>query len=357
MDFDAITLDTSIFETNGLDLDGGVLNALKTFAKNKIAVVLVDIIEKEVLCHLTKKAEEARNSAYGKLDELKKYNLLSSLEAGNLINFLKQNDIQNIVKSRWDIYKKIHKIEIIASDTISVSELMKDYFDKKPPFSEKKKAEFPDAIALQALRNWANANNKRVLCFSTDSDWKNYIENSENLKYSGDIKSILGELNKNLSLSNQIKMKIDGALLAVQCSEIGVEADDAHLWESFFEKLERVLDHKNVSFGGNIELKNKISDYNICLLSFDFLNEGYEILAYDEKEEVIDILIPMTLDYCARIEWWSEENNADTFSDIDCSCNTKAIIQMDLKTKEIIQNIEITNNSLPVNLSVIKSFF
>lgn len=357
MNFDAVTLDTSIFNASGLDLDGGVLNAIKTFAKNKIAVILVDIIEKEVLCHLTNKAQEAQNSAYGKLIELKKYNLLSSSEADNLIKALDQNNIPNIVKSRWDIYKKLHKIEIIASDTVSIGELIEDYFDKKPPFSEKKKSEFPDAIALKALSNWAKVNGKKVLCFSTDSDWKNYIENTENLQYSDDIKSILGELNKKLQLSDRVKRKIEGALLAIQCSEIGVEIDDAHLWEAFFETLERVLDHKSVAFGGNFDLKRKVADYNVYLSSFDFVDKKYEILAYDEEEDVIDILIPMTLDYCVQFEWQSEENNEDRFSDINCSCDTQAIIQMNFKTKEIIQNIEITSNSLPVNLNVLKSFW
>ena len=356
MDFDVVTLDTSIFEANGLDLKNGVLNAIKTFTKNKIAVVLVDIIEQEVLHHLIDKTQGIQKSAYGKLNELKKHHLLSSSEADNLIRTLKQKNIPNIVKYRWDIYKKLHKIDIITSKDISVSKLIEDYFAKKPPFSEKKKAEFPDAIALNTLKNWAETHNKKILCFSQDPDWKSYIETVENLKYSDDINVFLGKLNKDLQLSDLVKFKIKDILLAIQCSDIGLDVDEEHLWDSFFEKLERVLECKNVEFGGNINFYNSINDYNICLSSFDFPSEKYEILSYDEKEDVIDILIPMTLEYVIQIETQSTKISEKTlFHDIECSYNTEAIIQMNFKTEDIIQNVEITSSTLPVNLNLLKS--
>ena len=358
MDFDAITIDTSIFEAYGAELENGILNSIKTFTKNKIEIVIPDIIEKEILAHLIKKTQESRNSAYGKLRELKKYNLLSETEVNNLIHLLEQNNVFDIVNCRWNVYKKLNKIHILSSNNVLLNEVIQDYFDEKPPFSEKKKCEFPDAIALKTLKSWAETNNKKTLCISTDGDWENYINGVENLRYSKDISGILGELNKDIQLSDIVKLKISSVLIAIECSDIGLEADkESHLWEPFFDKIEQIVERKSVTFGGNINFYGSISDYSVGLSSFTFPNHSYEILSYDNKEEVIDILIPITLEYFIKIEAQSAENNTKTvcFSDIECSFDTKAIIQMDFKTKEIIQNVEITSSVLPVNLDLIKN--
>lgn len=354
MDFDAITIDTSVFNNFGLNLEHSALNAINTFSKNNIVIVIPDIIEREILSHLIADTLKTQTEALNKLEKLKKYNLLSTLETDNMINILKQNNVSDIVNDRWKLYKRLHKIEIIKSNDITVDELINDYFEKKPPFSEKKKAEFPDAIAMKTIKNWAEINNKKVLCFSTDSDWKDYVESVDNLQYSENITSVLGKLNSNIQLSEQIKNKIDWIFLAMQCSELGIEADkDTHLWEDFYEKLQSVLAHKSIEFCGNVN----VYDYSIGLSCFDFPHKKYEILSYDEKEKVIDILIPMTLEYYVYVEVQSEVDNSNTryVPSVDCSFDTTAIIQMDFKTDNIIQSVEITSNKIPVNLSLLKS--
>ncbi|MFH4307413.1 PIN domain-containing protein, partial [Acinetobacter baumannii] len=66
-----------------------------------------------------------------------------------------------------------------------------------PPFGKevKKKNEFPDAITLNAIEEWAKQNNKKVLAIACDNDWKSYCEKSENIEYNDDLATVLAYLN------------------------------------------------------------------------------------------------------------------------------------------------------------------
>ena len=57
------------------------------------------------------------------------------------------------------------------------------YFSNKAPFSEsgKKKNEFPDAIILMAIEEWAEKNNKAVLAIAEDKDWSRYCKSSKHI--------------------------------------------------------------------------------------------------------------------------------------------------------------------------------
>jgi PIN domain len=52
---------------------------------------------------------------------------------------------------------------------LDIDSVLDHYFDSKPPFSEKKKSEFPDAIVVAALREWCSFD-KKMYVVSADSD-------------------------------------------------------------------------------------------------------------------------------------------------------------------------------------------
>jgi hypothetical protein len=57
----AITLDTTCFNENGLRLESGLLKRLEQFAAAPIGFVLSDVVFKETLAHLTRKAGSAQD--------------------------------------------------------------------------------------------------------------------------------------------------------------------------------------------------------------------------------------------------------------------------------------------------------
>ena len=62
MEYDSITIDTSIFDRNGLNLEGGMLGQLTQFRDGSTKFVLSEIVVREVRKHLGDKVKEATNS-------------------------------------------------------------------------------------------------------------------------------------------------------------------------------------------------------------------------------------------------------------------------------------------------------
>jgi hypothetical protein len=60
--YDAILIDTSIFDGNGLRLEAGLLGKLRQFKKTNIDILLPDVIKSEIQSHLEKRIKVSRNS-------------------------------------------------------------------------------------------------------------------------------------------------------------------------------------------------------------------------------------------------------------------------------------------------------
>jgi hypothetical protein len=68
-----------------------------------------------------------------------------------------------------------------TADLVSAGELFNAYFDVKPPFENKetKKFEFPDAMALQGLEEFARREGKLMLVVSGDGGWREFCKVSD----------------------------------------------------------------------------------------------------------------------------------------------------------------------------------
>src|SRR5690606_10923566 len=69
---------------------------------------------------------------------------------------------------------KDNKVKVIENCYADIDEIMLSYFKRTPPFSEKKKTEFPDAISLSALKNYFFKIKECCVLYSTDKDLENY---------------------------------------------------------------------------------------------------------------------------------------------------------------------------------------
>ena len=62
MDYDAVTLDTNIFDENRLNLEGGMLQQLSQFKQGLTQFVLSEIVIGEIHRHLTDQAQKAKDA-------------------------------------------------------------------------------------------------------------------------------------------------------------------------------------------------------------------------------------------------------------------------------------------------------
>lgn len=194
--FGAITLDTSIFDAQGLRLESGLLKQLEQFQFGSTKFIISEIVKSEILSHLTEKTKDAKRDIEKSLKQAKDYWRVEEYEIEEIKEqVFQKREVQGIVAERFNQFIEATCLEVIeAQNYLIVSDLIQKYFQSKPPFSEvgKKKNEFPDAIALISLEVWADRNKTKVIVVTSDNDWKNFCKSSEQLCATDDFAGALG---------------------------------------------------------------------------------------------------------------------------------------------------------------------
>jgi rRNA-processing protein FCF1 len=194
--FRAITLDTSIFDAQGLKLESGLLKQLEQFRDSSTKLIISEVVKQEVLSHLIEKTKEAKKDLEKSLKQAKDYWKVEDSEIESIKKIVFDGrEAQEIASERFSQFIEATNLEIIeAQKYLAVSDLLQKYFQAQPPFSTtgKKKNEFPDAIALISLETWANKNQTKIIVVTSDNDWKIFCENSERLCHIDDFAKALG---------------------------------------------------------------------------------------------------------------------------------------------------------------------
>lgn len=187
IDYNALLVDTSIFDSNGLRLESGLLSKLNQFKKSHIEFIFPDVIKSEVQNHLEKKIKVSRNALEKSINDATDHLFFDGSALNNAKKLLIDSDeIKNLATSRLSNFiENTGALVLESSKFVSVETLLQQYFSNKPPFAEtgKKKNEFPDAIILLGVEKWAEENGFSVLAIAKDKDWKNYCESSDNIDY------------------------------------------------------------------------------------------------------------------------------------------------------------------------------
>ncbi len=195
-EFGAITLDTSIFDAQGLRLESGLLKQLEQFQDSSTRLILSEIVKEETLSHLVEKARDAQRAIEKSLKQVKEHWRIED----QAIEEIKEivfggREAQEVVFERFNQFEELTSLEIVeAQNHVMVGDLIQKYFKARPPFSEtgKKKNEFPDAIALMSLETWANKNQTNIIVVTSDNDWKSFCKSSERLIAIDDFAGVLG---------------------------------------------------------------------------------------------------------------------------------------------------------------------
>ena len=181
-EYDAILIDTSIYDRNGLRLEKGLLSKLTQFKKSPVNFLMPDVMKNEVKSHLQEKIKKSRNALEKSLNDAVDHLFFE----GSTLNdakakLLDANEVDQLADVRINAFIENTGAEVIDSGSlVSVSEVLNQYFTNQAPFAEtgNKKCEFPDAIALLAIEEWARNENKKVLAVAKDKDWEKYCDNS-----------------------------------------------------------------------------------------------------------------------------------------------------------------------------------
>ncbi len=179
----AVTLDTSIFDRYGCNLDFPLLRSLSQFKAGKIAVVFSDVVVAEVTSHISEKAAESQaalNQAIKKFSRIWKVNPVEANVAQTLQNDRNPNEY-SCTCVRTYVNDVSGCIVAVAANTSITESVMQRYFSGEAPFENKKekKSEFPDAFALVSLDQVFSERRQYLLCVSADKGWHAFAEKSD----------------------------------------------------------------------------------------------------------------------------------------------------------------------------------
>lgn len=199
--YGAIAIDTSIFIRNGLRLESGLLGQLAQLKDKPVDILISDIVKDELEKHLAKKVKEVSDGLMKSLEQAQEHHILSpsdteSLQSKELVS---EDDIKILVQQRVEDFIDATGAFVVSSaEYACLGSILNQYFINEPPFTEtgKKKNEFPDAIALNTIENWAEENNIQVLAVSSDNDWKAYCDVSPRLTYTSELGDALDQFNR-----------------------------------------------------------------------------------------------------------------------------------------------------------------
>ena len=251
--YDAILVDTSIFDRYGLRLEKGLLGKLKQFKDSDIDYLLPDVIKGEIKSHLEKKVKSSRASLEKALNDAEDHLFFDDSKLNSAKSTLiDSREVEDVIVNRLDNFiENTGAIVLECGNYISITNLLDQYFQNKPPFAEtgNKKSEFPDAIVLLATESWAKEEGIQVLAVASDKDWKNYCDTSANIDYIEDLANALSKFNKATApfaflsfLTSQLREKEDSAINFVERIHNNLEmyfdgftpdqeADSSHYWE------------------------------------------------------------------------------------------------------------------------------
>jgi len=159
-----VFLDTSAIIEHNFDYSSPSFRRLEELAAAGDARLLTTTITvSEVEANIRERVQGAK-TAFERLRE--KHPILK-----NLPNFeFDPAKAEAILIGQFHEYLTRTKTEVLRPPASSIDDVFEKYFGLEPPFSEKKKEEFPDAFAISTLESWCSEHGEKLYVVGTDPD-------------------------------------------------------------------------------------------------------------------------------------------------------------------------------------------
>lgn len=181
LDYAALTLDSNVFIGHGLNLERGLIGQLQQFSSSPVRLVISEVVFQEVRKHLLEITKSSRSKLQSAFKSAKAPFGVTDSAASELEGtvFGQRTDAE-IVDARLTAFVKTTGALVVTASGIDVDRLLSLYFESDAPFEESgdKKAEFPDAIALLSLEQWAQSQGVQLLAVSKDAGWLKFAKTS-----------------------------------------------------------------------------------------------------------------------------------------------------------------------------------
>ena len=207
-----IFLDTNVFESAKFRYDSEYMKSFLEICEDKsIKLLITDVVRYEVVKRIESNIELAvmgiRNHDEKSKEKHVYESFLNSIdfEITSKPKFIKK--LSSKLIENFEEFLSDNDIEIIPSK-FDNSELINLYFEKKAPFNQQKKHEFPDAIILLTIKDYKDTKKKIPIVISNDNDVKNFCDANEIECYDtvGTVANLLNKESPDTTVSLAYKM-------------------------------------------------------------------------------------------------------------------------------------------------------
>lgn len=282
----SLFIDTNYFITIKYEFSKGEIKSLIEHCQGeRIKLYTSDIVINEVEKHINEDIAIALSNVR---NEIKKENRLASIKNKERYKFLFQ-DIRKmgIVEEVLSDYKQFledTKCTLIDYSGINPKIVFDKYFGKIAPFGKgDKKAEFPDAFMIEAIKQ-LDFDNKFIIV-SKDNDWKKSFEDSE-IIIVDDITTILTDINKDVYTE-----KYDATIKYIATPDFNIP---------FTEDLIKEIYNLVVDVD---EIVDTIEITNVQLIGYKFNSVDYI------DSDTIEVTLLINADITVEYTFFDEENS------------------------------------------------
>jgi predicted nucleic acid-binding protein len=189
-----ISLDTQVFVATSFGFNGKSFEALKKhLATGRLNLVMTDITIHEVRSRIKQKVAEELIHQRTYVNEA---SALFNSSLPDVLSGLIKLDPDAVTKDicgQFDAFLEETKATIIDASNLAAGDVIEKYFAGEPPFGpgEKKKHEFPDAFAIQALAEWAENHDNVMFVVSKDKLFQDACDTCSHLVSKNTINEVL----------------------------------------------------------------------------------------------------------------------------------------------------------------------
>lgn len=319
-----VFVDTSMYENKNFQFHQHTLGRFKELCSDHILYLLINsVVDNEVKSHLIEKGQESARHVRDFKKTIKILRNLPEIKHHAIFEELKKEDVERLLLEKFESFKDEAVYENIDINLASLDTIITKYFGKEAPFSNKKKNEFPDAIILESLQEWAKEKTVSVYVLSVDNDMKLFCQNSGGwLTYIDNLDDFI-----NLVVTTENKLsdlsKFAEEQLESQISEL----------ESQLEDLINSIEYTTIGY----DIDDEIRDCN----AYDLVILEKNIIKVDREYAEFSLSIKFTVDAWHdltdydRSIWDSEDKKymfmAKTSRKVqhEVQCNTYILIEFE----------------------------
>jgi hypothetical protein len=210
------SIDTNLIQAAGYNFAQGALHQLPNQLPESIGLQLPEIVVSEIVKHRMESVHKVHKQLQGGADELHRLTTIDISEVRGSVDKLNAIEAatQRFTQQVYDYAAQCRGAILPTAGVDAVRSLFADYFAQRPPFglSEKKKSEFPDAMCLWQLGQYAKDNDTIGIIASNDKGWKQYAAESETLYCADSIDELAALFTATNAHAESIKTKIAAAI-------------------------------------------------------------------------------------------------------------------------------------------------